>query len=399
MEKPHFIIKNKFQKSNRRYSDILTDIILKDVCKKITGHTEYTCEFDNTGYNKGRLAVLKYKGVINFISFSENKASFSENKAFGRNSSFQSFPTAMVRYYEEKSPKKRIFFYFLPTSGNYETPYFNFMYRLIKTAGAEFLNEKEFLKKPIYPFTTVEDIITNRDVNKGRNRSNNSTFLTRNSDNSVHLYGKTYGANKKETTILCIALSKITDATITLHQISEKNLSILPQPDLAVIKKLGNIETLKTNMTMERREFEQDNSLRSITYTFNLFVKTGNKKCAFCRCDIPQLIQGAHIWTVAEIKKEHGMSIREKIEHAISGENGIWLCQNHHKMLDLNLLKISLDGKLNVISDLEEKSMQYIKNITSITKLPKEIITLTFVKYLKKRNELLEDSIYCLLTG
>ncbi len=389
MKKPHFIIKNNFQKSSQKYSNLLTTKILKDVCKRITGHSEYTCEFDNTGYNKGRLATLKYKGKINFISFSENKAS-------GRNSSFQSFPTAIVRYYEERNPKKKLFFYFLPTSGNYETPYFTFMYRLIKTAGAEFLNE-EFLTKPIYPFATVEDIIASRDVNKGRNRSNNSTFLTRNSDDSIQIYGKTYGANKKETTILCIALSRITDATINLHQISEKSLSILPKPDLAVIQKLGNIKTYITNQTMERREFEQDDSLRSITYIFNLFVKFGDKKCAFCKCDIPQLVQGAHIWPVAKIKKEPNMSPQKKLKHAINGDNGIWLCQNHHKMLDLDLLKIAQDGKLKVKSGLKKKSVQYIKGMTPITELPKEIVTPNFVEYLEKRNEHLQDSNYCLL--
>lgn len=390
MKKPHFIIKNNFQKSNQKYSNILTATILKDVCKRITGHSKYTCDFDNKGYNKGRLATLKYKGRINFISF-------SENKVFGRNSSFQSFSTAIVRYYEERNPKKKLFFYFLPTSGNYETPYFTFMYRLIKTAGAEFLNEKEFLKKPVYPFMTVEDIIANRDANKEKNRGNNSTFLTRNSDNSIQIYGKTYGANKKETTILCIALSRITDATINLHQISEKNLSILPKPDLAVIQKLGNIKTYTTNLTMERTEFERNNSLRSTTYFFNLFVKFGDKKCAFCKCDIPQLVQGAHIWSVAEIKKEPNMSMQKKLKHAINGDNGIWLCQNHHKMFDLNLLKISQNGKLKVKSDLKEESTQYIKGITPIIELPKEIVTSNFVEYLDKRNEHLQDSSYCLL--
>ena len=389
MAKPHFIIKNNFQKGGQKYSDLLTHQILKDICKRITGRDEYTVKFDDTGYNKGRLAVLNYKSQTNFISFSENKTG-------GRNSSFQSFSTAIVRYYEEKTSNKKLYFYFLPTSGNYESQYFNFMYRLIKTAGAEFLNEKEFLSRIVAPFVTVEDIIASRTLNKEKNRGNNSTFLTRNPDNSINIYGKTYGANKKETTILCIALSRIADAPINLHQISENSLSILPKPDLLVIENLG-VATLTTNLTMEKMEFEKDNSLRSVTYVFNLFVKLGDKKCTFCKCDIPQLIQGAHIWPVAEIKRVVGIGLQKKLNYAIDGNNGIWLCQNHHKMFDLNLLKISNDGKLKVKSNLKEKSLHYIKSITQIIELSSEVVTPKFVEYLERRNEHLHDSGYCAL--
>ena len=64
MEKPHFIIKNKFQKRSELYSDILTTDILKDVCERVTGCRKYTYEFDDTGYNEGRLAIIKYKKRI-----------------------------------------------------------------------------------------------------------------------------------------------------------------------------------------------------------------------------------------------------------------------------------------------------------------------------------------------
>jgi len=59
--KPHFIVKNKFQKRQETYSQILTNDILLDICKKTTGKSEFTIEFDQTGYNKGRLVKIKYK--------------------------------------------------------------------------------------------------------------------------------------------------------------------------------------------------------------------------------------------------------------------------------------------------------------------------------------------------
>ena len=49
MAKPHLIIKNKFQKRRYLYSDILTKDILLDICKKATGNSDYSVEFDNNG--------------------------------------------------------------------------------------------------------------------------------------------------------------------------------------------------------------------------------------------------------------------------------------------------------------------------------------------------------------
>ncbi|MDP3698381.1 MAG: HNH endonuclease signature motif containing protein [Nanoarchaeota archaeon] len=390
MKKPHFIIKNKFQKRRELYSDILTPIILKDVCERVTGCRDYTYEFNDTGYNEGRLAIIKYKGRTNFISF-------SEDRVMGRNSSFQSFPTALVRYHQEENKNKKIFFYFLPSSGNYETPYFKFIYRLMKTAGVEFLNEDDFLTSRIHFFTAVDDIITSRDMNRGRNRSNQSTYLTRGSDNTIQIYGKTYGASKYETTLLCLALSKIATTGIELYEIREGNLRILPAPAREVINNLGTIKIISTDLTMERREFEENDSLRSPRYIFNILERLGPKKCSFCNCEIPQLVEGAHIWPVADIKRESNLSQAQKLEKAIDGNNGIWLCQNHHKLLDFHILTISNEGELKIQSNLDEISSDFIKDITTTNQIPDTVLTSQFVGYLEKRNRAFQDSHYQIL--
>src|ERR1017187_6550017 len=103
MAKPRFTIKNKFQKRSDLYEDILTRNILRDVCRRITGRADYTVDFDDEGYNKGRLAKLEYGGTVNYISFSEFEIR-------SRNSFFQSFPSALVKYHQEENPNKRIFF-------------------------------------------------------------------------------------------------------------------------------------------------------------------------------------------------------------------------------------------------------------------------------------------------
>ena len=85
----HFTINNNFQKRDSKYSDILTGEILKDVCKRITGQEEYSWDFIDA-VNVGRLAVLEHNGVKSYISFSEDSIA-------GRNSSFQSLPSAFTR--------------------------------------------------------------------------------------------------------------------------------------------------------------------------------------------------------------------------------------------------------------------------------------------------------------
>ena len=380
---PHFIINNNFQKRKENYSDILSNEILLDVCQRITGQQEYSVEYIDT-VNKGRLATLEFDNFVHYISFSEVEIK-------SRNSSLQSFPTALVQYELEKNVNKGIYFYFLPATGNFETDYFIFIYRLMKTAGTIFLNEREYLKENILPFTTVEDIIITR--NQGQRTNNNSTYLTKSSENIIQIYGKTYGANKYETTLLCLALSKITLLPIELYQIGEGGLTTLPKVSIKAIESTEKIQIFTSNRTLEKIEFEENNSLRSSRYIYNLLEKLGDKKCAFCECEIPQIIQGAHIWSVSDIKKMEHLTQDEKLECAIDGDNGIWLCQNHHKLLDVHLLKISLDGKIKYQLQVQE-NINYIKQITTILELSNNILTANFIKYLEKRNRIIREIKY-----
>lgn len=388
MTKPHFIIKNKFQKQDTSYRDLLTPKILADISLKVTGRSDYTSEFDDSGYNVGRLVELEYQGKKNYISISETDIR-------SRNSSFQSFPSALARYILEINPNKEISFYFHPgIKGNYKTPYFIFMYRLMKTAKILFLNEKEYLGQPVDPFTTVADIIANKEQIRNKNKGNKSTYVTRGPNNELQIFGKTYGANKYETTILCLALSEIASSKVQLFQIGEGGLTELPQKAREAIESLGKVEIYTSNRTIEKINFEENDSLRSIEYVYNLLEKLGDKKCAFCGCEIPQIIQGAHIWSVSEIKKDKTLSQEEKLACALDGENGLWLCQNHHKLLDVNILRISENGNVKYRSEINGLNKSFLKNITNQTQLHGSIFSDKFKNYLRKRNRSLKESLY-----
>ena len=115
---PHFVMKANLQKSKITgvyFYDVITEEVLRDVCRRITGlenftyeyvDNDYTDEFLETGYNKGRIAILYYKDSVSYISFSEKNIG-------GRNSSVQSVPTAFNMFFMNSYSNKKLYYYFL----------------------------------------------------------------------------------------------------------------------------------------------------------------------------------------------------------------------------------------------------------------------------------------------
>lgn len=386
MPRPRFTIKNRFQKRGVLYEEILTKEVLRDVCRRVTGREDFTVTFDDEGYNKGRLAVLEYDGSVIYISFSEVEIR-------SRNSFFQSFPSALLQYHQEVNPHKRICFYFIEADGNIETAYFAFMYRLMATAGTEFLNADDYLHDVIIPFNSVSDIIVHRNLNRRRNPGNASTYVTLDENGIIQIYGKTYGANKYETTLLCLAIQRITTRSIELYEIAEGGLAILPALAREVVTSLG-IRVIKSDLVLERTEYEVNNSLRSPTFMYNLLEKLGEKKCVLCNCEIPQIVQGAHVWPVASIKNADSMSVEDRLRCATDGDNGLWLCNNHHRLLDMNLLLIASDGRLKHISDFEPNDVEYLRDVTTNNHLSGQILNPAFIEYLQRRNASIDERLY-----
>lgn len=373
------------------FSDVITEEVLRDVCERITGKMEFTVDFvDNdyqdefleASYNKGRIAILHYASIANYISFSELEIG-------GRNSSVQSVPTAYNMYYSNPYPYKRLYYYFLNFSGNAETDYQLLIYRLMSTIGFEFLNASAALTSRICAFNSVEDIIFNRKINAGRNKSNNSTFITKSGSGEIEIYGKTYGANKYETSLICYALATFWQQgqRIKLYEVLEGDLKELPASSLSVIKQMGVIDVIPTDMTLEKTIFNENNSLRSPRYTYNLFNKLGNKRCALCNCEIPELIQGAHIWPVADIKRAPAMSFEQRLACATDGENGLWLCENHHKLFDEHFFTFNQNGHVQFKSGVEHRHTTYMRDITTNMILPESVMTERFVEYLWRRQQ------------
>lgn len=371
------------------FDSILNKNILDDICRRVTGESDYQLIKQTDTYNRGRLVTINYNGWNFYITLSETSID-------GRNSSMQSVPTALNIFWADPNPNKQLFYYFLPIqSGNPYTEYHIAYYRLLMTAGVIFLNISDI--HIIEPYQSIDEFISDRDVNKKANRSNNSSYITKESG-VVQIYAKVYGASKYESTLFGIAASKLLPLNapkIQLFNINEQDLSQLPQASLNTFESLGNIEVFDTNYTFEKNRFfvEDKLSLRSPLYQYHLFSRLGNKRCALCGCEIPEIIQGAHIWGVSQIS-DSNMSDDDKFKHAINGHNGLWLCSNHHKLFDTNIIRLENDGNVLVRKDVNQSKVNYIKTITLDSKLPIAFLSDEFKNYVNMRNSTLPAFAY-----
>lgn len=372
------------QKEHGHFDRILTREVLTDICQRVTGQDLYRVVKDRETYNKGRLVLVEYNGITHYVSLSE------ENIA-GRNSGVQSVPTAINIYYSDRNTNKRLCYYFLQHNGRAFTNYYLFCYRLMITAGFVFININDFYHNTILPYHNVDDLIIDRRENQTSNSSNNSSYVSKSSD-KIQIYAKTYGASKYESTLLAVAISQIADRPIDIFNICEQDLKSLPQSSLNTIQLLGNISVHNTSLFLDKRAYlESDKTvLRSASYQYNLFNRLGAKRCALCGCEIPEIIQGAHIWGVSQIARSSEFDDDAKFGHAVSGHNGLWLCSNHHKLFDSNIILFDNDGYVRIKDDLVTDDVAFIRSTTFRTSLDARFLSNEFRGYLARRNETLD---------
>ena len=181
------------QKTPGLFDMVLTREVLLDICQLVTGQSRFRVVKDRSTYNRGRLLFVEYEGIINYVSLSE--ASID-----GRNSSLQSVPTAINMFYADQRQNKRLCYYFIPHIGNAFTDYHLFVYRLLMTAGVDFLNIGSYYQQSVLPYRNIDDLIIDRTENQTSNSSNNSSYVSKTSD-KIQIYAKTFGASKYESTL------------------------------------------------------------------------------------------------------------------------------------------------------------------------------------------------------
>lgn len=351
----------------------LTKSILDDIATRINGSTDYDVVWLEKRI-EGRMITFETNDEVNFINLSQNGVLRS------RNNQLQSVPTALAIYLNEqrkiKKKKANFYFYFMPQIGNNKTDYLEFFYRVMKTAGIKFLNLEFGLPDFVpMPFSSVKDIIHARNNLRSRNAGNQSTYVTDEGE-FYHIYGKTFGANQKETALLCIAISAITDKPIKLFQILDNDSVKLSDNDVDAINiYVAKFSKHSFDIMDDTLQFDNDSSdtvrdnLRSPKFIYNLLSKfDGEKRCALCGCKIESIIQAAHIYPVSEIRRNSSLTDEKKFELAIDKDNGIWLCENHHKLFDRGLIWFE-EGKLCISKRIDEDDIAFVEQITTIEEI------------------------------
>lgn len=399
--KPKFVISRLgAQDKVPNVDTIIRNTDLRNICKRLTGKTEYDIQWVEQRI-KGKMFTFETDKCKYFITFTPNEVK-------SRNSYLQSVPTAFGLYLNESiqtNKKCQFCLYFPKYTGENQTRYHKLIYRLLVSMGVNFINADEGLRGlKLQEYSSVQELIRDRESNRERNSGNQSSYIT---DEGLyyHVYGKTFGANQKETTMLCLALCRISEKPIRLFQISDNDSTNLSSNDIKAVNLFAqNYGKVSIDILDDTYEFENENegqpstsqeeSLRNPRFIFNLLEKTGGHKlCSLCNCQVESIIQGAHIYPVSAIKKRNDINFEEKLKLATDKDNGIWLCENHHKLFDKGLLRFE-NGKMQLMPKLNDRDRDFVESISTSHEIEKKYYTPRMAFFFSKRDEFYRNEKY-----
>ena len=341
----------------------MTEDEYKDIVNRSVGDVDFIVKEDFRGHNSGQYIKLKMADTIKYICLSRKIASESRNAFI-----LQNFPSAYQHYLEEKNPKK-LFEYYIRDFSTSHPPFAIFSYKLLLTGEIKILNldkvrvsENAILFDYTTPFNDYKQMRTYRLSLSKRNSSNNSTTFEEN-DDEISVYGKSYGANGRETTAICLALSRLVPGkNIKLYNVNETDKNHLADIDPAnryILENIG-IELNDDRMDFESNDEKVIAKRNTRLFHYNLLQKYKEKKCYLCGCDIEKVIQGAHIYSSTDILHS-SVSEEEKTKQIVDADNGIWLCANHHLLFDYLLIYFK-ERYLYASDTLNKNQIEYIKN-------------------------------------
>ena len=283
----------------------MLDEEIRDICILSFEESDFCKEEENRGRNSGQYIKLIKDNLIKYICLSREDLT-------ARNSFIlQNFPSAYQHFIEESNTNKK-FEYYIRYFGQPHPQYAIFSYKVLLTAGIRILNIDKVVPSSNVnafidfrtPFIDLKQMRSYRFELAQRNSDNNSTTFEED-DDSILIYGKTYGANGRETAAISLALSKLSNnKKMKLYLVNERDEQHLASVDPAnqVIFDSLNIEICDNILDFEYNNcFEEIAKRDTPRFHYNLLQKFHEKKCYLCNCDIEKLIIGSHIHRVTDI--------------------------------------------------------------------------------------------------
>ncbi len=156
--------------------------------------------------------------------------------------------------------------------------------------------------------------------------------------------------------------------------------------------------------------YKESNKIRNQTLFRNNIRKKGiPTECAICGNDDVNMLDAAHLWEVYQIKDSTQKQInnfikvnnlQEIIKNSSeysgdlfykkyylvnSGDNGIWLCKNHHKQFDLNYYCFDSEYGKIIFKFADQATATNFRNELKTNGLSKEILTPLTKSFLRMR--------------
>ena len=311
-------------------------------------------------------------------------------------------------------------------------------YRAAKTIGINILNanelkrgQKNIQKEIEKEFKTVEEWQNERLKMKNKNTSNKSSYILEENDSYI-FYGKTFGANGRESIFILCMLSKLAreeGKRIYLYEVMDNGAtafeSSMDDEDkrfkkmletMGIVYYIDSVDYVE-NEDADKILNEKDKDARhQAEFMRNLLIKFNAernekgeikrnkkgspiiintlKKCYLCECTIQKAIIASHIQRVTDINRLK-IPFEEKRRKAVDCDNGFWLCANHDKMFEYGIITFDEHtGMLQMdLESLTEDQRDYIREITSKTNVDEQHFTESLKEYLTIHNNRLKEQL------
>jgi len=368
----------------QRISNDVDSFVLDDIleCLGIT-NTEYSVE---TTARNGRNIVIKNGNKNLYVIISGKSAD-------GRNSFLAQSISTVLKMYIADEEEKEIYAFLLDTSSHAKTDYIVDTYRMIKTIGIEILNERKGFD--IFPaYDNLREWKEKRTTRQQYNSANNSTYVLESSE-TYTIYGKCFGANSKEATLIsCFVacLAKKEEKKVYFFQVEDNNSSKISENDRQLLESYGVIVENDLLPPFGPKQYEKQEKIESArnqaAFQLNLLNKYGQKKCLICENNIEESIIASHIHRITDINKS-SLSWDDKCKEAVDPDNGIWLCANHDKMFENGLFYFmgqNLKTKVKITQMIENLDAS---TNTALDKIEDTLLKQQIYEFVKYNSELL----------
>lgn len=372
-------------------------------------------------------------------------------------------------YYDLKqnNPKLQLFFYLLDVDQNrsyVDNAYNDVVYRELATLGFEILNLDLITFKDLkqlgfsldesggdIKYTSFIKFVNDKAAVSDRKAANNmpsylriinNDFDIENGDrweqktsHTKYIYMfKALGANAYDSFLTMWTLYELASEerknlefafvsekwNFRLGQPDEKMTSDFPRTIIDLFAQIGlDIHYESSDEIRQQLEREEDQYSRAKKnddvrnqelFRNNLRAKGVVMRCPLCGCEMEDILEAAHIWSVSDIRGASYEKIEEvlsmvdeadivditnphhddlfykKYSIANSGDNGVWLCSNHHGLFDSNCYCFDTEyGKILMVREISESNMEFFREITKNDRLPSEILNKNTKVFINER--------------